>query len=85
MQCSVHFLTASRRVCASLALLALDVLLYAFPASTTAMEGAEEAFVESVEDPIMGEGLQEEREEPVAGRGSEGSAYAIMGNKIGRL
>ncbi len=47
------------------------------------MEGAEEAFVESVEDPIMGEGLQEEQEEPVARRGPEGIHYAIMGNKNG--
>ena len=49
------------------------------------MEGAEEAFVESVEDPIMGEGLQEEQEEPVARRGPEGIHYAIMGNNMGTL
>ncbi len=49
------------------------------------MEGAEEAFVESVEDPIMGEGLQEEREEPVVRRGPEGIHYAIMGNKMGTI
>ena len=49
------------------------------------MDGAEEAFVESVEDPIMGEGLQEEREEPVVRRRPEGIHYAIMGNKMGTI